>query len=182
MKKQKEKGKKASFTRKEDSSKDKDGPAATAEENQASTEQSEPGLATAIEDGKPEATKSDNDTSENQNDAPESSKEGPAEDSTVSATTPSKPTHNRQPSLSIQSRMRSTSFRRTSVSQNPISPSNNGPRSPTLPILSPEGDTVTDIYRKQASRLDELERENRRLAKEATGSSTRWKSMESELE
>lgn len=41
---------------------------------------------------------------------------------------------------------------------------------------------MTDIYRKQAARLDELERENRRLAKEASESEGRWKGMETELE
>lgn len=41
---------------------------------------------------------------------------------------------------------------------------------------------MTDIYRKQAARLDELEKENRRLAKEAGEAEGRWKSMEAELE
>ncbi|KAI9802645.1 MAG: hypothetical protein M1825_002667 [Sarcosagium campestre] len=67
----------------------------------------------------------------------------------------------RQPSISVQSRLRSSSFRK-SISQPPTSPSN-VLKSPTLPPLTPEGDTVSDIYRKQALRLDELEKENRRL-------------------
>lgn len=41
---------------------------------------------------------------------------------------------------------------------------------------------MTDIYRKQATRLDELEKENRRLAKEASEAEGRWKSIEAELE
>ena len=41
---------------------------------------------------------------------------------------------------------------------------------------------MTDIYRKQATRLDELEKENRRLAKEASEAEGRWKSLEAELE
>ena len=41
---------------------------------------------------------------------------------------------------------------------------------------------MTDIYRKQAARLDELEKENRRLAKEASEAEGRWKGMEAELE
>lgn len=96
--------------------------------------------------------------------------------------TPSKPLHNRQPSLSLQSRMRSSSFRRTSFSQAPLSPTTNAAKSPNLPPLSPEGDAVTEIYRKQASRLDELEKENRRLAKEARDSESRWRKTEDELE
>lgn len=96
--------------------------------------------------------------------------------------TPFKPPHTRQPSLSLQSRMRSSSFRRTSVSQGPLSPTTNATKSPSLPPLSSEGDAVTEIYRKQASRLDELEKENRRLAKEAGESESRWRKTEEELE
>lgn len=99
-----------------------------------------------------------------------------------SVQTPSKQTHNRQPSLSLQSQLRSSSFRRTSVSQAPTSPSLNGGRSPNLPVLSPEGDSLNEIYRKQASRLEELERENRRLAKDARENEARWKKTEEELE
>ena len=92
------------------------------------------------------------------------------------------PAHHRQPSLSLQSKMRSSSFRRTSMSQNPSSPSKNGAKSPILPMLSPDGDSVTEIYRKQAARLDELERENKRLAKEAQDSEGRWRKTEEALE
>lgn len=88
----------------------------------------------------------------------------------------------RQPSLSIQSKMRSSSFRRQSLSQGPLSPSANGPKSPDLPTLTPDGDSVNSIYRKQAARLDELERENRRLAKEAQENERRWRKTEDELE
>ncbi len=91
-------------------------------------------------------------------------------------------THNRHPSLSLQSQLRSSSFRRTSVSQAPTSPPPNVNTSPIIPLLSPEGDTVSEIYRKQTSRIDELERENRRLAKDASESETRWKKTEEELE
>lgn len=92
------------------------------------------------------------------------------------------PVHNRQPSLSIQSKMRSSSFRRQSLSQGPLSPSTNGAKSPDLPTLTPDGDSVNSIYRKQAARLDELERENRRLAKEAQENEKRWRKTEDELE
>lgn len=90
--------------------------------------------------------------------------------------------HNRQPSLSIQSKMRSSSFRRQSLSQGPLSPSANGTKSPDLPTLTPDSDSVNSIYRKQAARLDELERENRRLAKEAQENEKRWRKTEDELE
>lgn len=92
------------------------------------------------------------------------------------------PAHNRQPSLSIQSKMRSSSFRRQSLSQGPLSPGANGAKSPDLPTMTPDGDSVNSIYRKQAARLDELERENRRLAKEAQENEKRWKKTEEELE
>lgn len=88
----------------------------------------------------------------------------------------------RQPSLSIQSKMRSSSFRRQSLSQGPMSPIGNGSKSPDLPPLTPDGDTVNSIYRKQAGRLDELEKENRRLAKEAQENEKRWRKTEDQLE
>jgi hypothetical protein len=79
--------------------------------------------------------------------------------------------------------MRSTSFRRSPASTGE-SPGG-GVKSPTLPTLSPEGDTIADIYRKQSSRLDELEKENRRLAKEAKDweeKQVKWMQKEEELE
>ena len=41
---------------------------------------------------------------------------------------------------------------------------------------------MTEIYRKQAARLEELEKENKRLAKEARDSEGRWRKTEEELE
>lgn len=93
-----------------------------------------------------------------------------------------KPTHDRQPSISLQSKMRSSSFRRTSEGQRPLSPTTNLLKSPTLPPLSPDGDTIPDIYRKQANRLEELEKENKRLDKEAKDAEARWRKTEEELE
>lgn len=90
--------------------------------------------------------------------------------------------HTRQPSLSLQSRLRSSSFRRASGPQTPLSPNLNGSRAPNLPALSPDGDTVTEIYRKQAARLDELEKDNKRLSKEIETSENRWRKTEEELE
>jgi hypothetical protein len=80
--------------------------------------------------------------------------------------------HQRQPSLSLQSKMRSSSFRAAS----------GGPLSPNYAPFSPDGDTAPDIYRKQALKIEELEKENKRLAKEATDGERRWKKAEEELE
>ncbi|PBP20561.1 hypothetical protein BUE80_DR008687 [Diplocarpon rosae] len=77
----------------------------------------------------------------------------------------------RQASLSIQSKMRSSSFRQSSGG--PLSPGHG---------FSPDGDTAPDIYRKQAARIEELEKENKRLAKEASDGERRLKKAEEELE
>lgn len=66
--------------------------------------------------------------------------------------------------------MRSSSFR-----------SSSGPLSPGLGF-PPEENTAPEIYRKQAVRIEELEKENKRLAKEATDGERRWKKAEGELE
>jgi hypothetical protein len=80
------------------------------------------------------------------------------------------PLHGRQPSISLQSKMRSSSFR-----------ASGGPLSPGY-AFSPDGDTAPDIYRKQAIRIEELEKENKRLAKEASDGERRYKKAEEELE
>ena len=115
---------------------------------------------------------------------PDTKSEAKPEESTDDAAEPpaSHDAHNRQPSLSIQSKMRSSSFRRQSLSQGPLSPTVNGSKSPDLPTLTPEGDSINSIYRKQAARLDELEKENRRLAKEAQENEKRWRKTEDQLE
>ncbi|KAK5958162.1 hypothetical protein OHC33_000003 [Knufia fluminis] len=71
----------------------------------------------------------------------------------------------RQPSISLQSKIRSASFRHGAA--------------PTSPA---EGDDFPDIYRKQMARIEELENENKRLAKEAQESQNRWQKNEDELE
>lgn len=78
------------------------------------------------------------------------------------------PSHGRKASLSVQSKMRSSSFRQTGA----LSPG----------MFSPDGDTAPEIYRKQATRIEELEKENKRLAKEASDGEKRWKKAEEELE
>lgn len=93
----------------------------------------------------------------------------PAQDAEETISELPSSSHNRSPSLSQQSRMRSSSFRQSS----------GGLPSPSFP---PAGDTAPEIYRKQAMKIEELERENKRLAKEASEGEKRWKKAEEELE
>ncbi|GAQ07378.1 hypothetical protein ALT_4699 [Aspergillus lentulus] len=94
--------------------------------------------------------------------------------------------HTRQPSLSIQSKMRSSSFRKGSVSQGSAStsPSNalKSPSVPSLPPLTGNGDSVHEVYRKQSMRIEELEKENKRLEKQLEESTSRWRKTEEQLE
>lgn len=79
------------------------------------------------------------------------------------------------PSLSQQSKARSTSFRKGSISvSGPLSP---GPFSPG----AEGGETAPEIYRKHVSRIEELERENKKLSKEAADAEKRWQRAEEEL-
>ncbi|KAF1986469.1 hypothetical protein K402DRAFT_454439 [Aulographum hederae CBS 113979] len=87
-----------------------------------------------------------------------------------------KASHGRQPSLSMQSMMRSTSFRQAS-----------GATSPAAALKSPSmgadpGETAQDIYKKQAQRIEELEKDNKRLQTESEGADTRLQKAEEELE
>lgn len=83
--------------------------------------------------------------------------------------------HQRKPSLSVQSKMRSSSFRQSLTS--PLTTPGS-----KAPSFDPEEDTAPEIYRKQAARIEELERENKRLAKEVAEGEKRWKKAEEELE
>ncbi|PKS07776.1 hypothetical protein jhhlp_006384 [Lomentospora prolificans] len=74
-------------------------------------------------------------------------------------------------SLAQQSKMRSSSFRKGSIS---------GPLSPGL--SSPDGTTAPEIYRKHVARIEELEKENDRINKELADSDRRRKKAEEELE
>lgn len=84
---------------------------------------------------------------------------------------PSPSSHHRAPSMSQQSKMRSSSFRQSS----------GGLPSPGYGFPT-DGDTAPEIYRKQAMRIEELDKENKRLAKEAAEGEKRWKKAEEELE
>lgn len=90
--------------------------------------------------------------------------------------------HGRQPSLSIQSKMRSSSFRKISVSQGSVSPSPSTMRSPSLPPLNADGDSVQEVYRKQSTQIGELEKDNKRLEKELEEATGRWRKTEEQLE
>ncbi|KAK3327858.1 hypothetical protein B0T19DRAFT_422997 [Cercophora scortea] len=100
---------------------------------------------------------------------PEPADEAPI-DEDVEDSNPISPTHASPPSLAEQSKARSTSFRKASIS---------GPLSPGT--FSPEGETAPEIYRKHVSRIEELERENKRLAKESADAEKRWQKAEEEL-
>ncbi|PWY75121.1 hypothetical protein BO70DRAFT_364192 [Aspergillus heteromorphus CBS 117.55] len=92
-------------------------------------------------------------------------------------------THGRQPSLSIQSKMRSSSFRKGSVSQGSASPAPSASlKSPSLPPLSADGEAVQEVYRKQSTRIEELERDNKRLERELEETTGRWKKTDEQLE
>ena len=92
------------------------------------------------------------------------------EESAGSADTPVKPSHRRrQPSLSVQSKMRSSTFRQ-----------NAGITSPPLP--DSDGSSAPELFRKQSVRLDELDKENKRLERELQAADARWKKTEEQLE
>lgn len=91
--------------------------------------------------------------------------------------------HGRQPSLSIQSKIRSSSFRKTSVSQGSASPSS-ALKSPkeSLPPLTGDGESVHGVFQKQSTRIAELEKENKRLEKDLADATARWRKTEEQVE
>ncbi|KAH8811710.1 hypothetical protein F5884DRAFT_831487 [Xylogone sp. PMI_703] len=155
MKKKKKSG---SSAKKEEKAEKGESAADSADVEETKAEEPEP----AAEDTKEDEVKED---------AEKEGKESAATEEETVADLPTQPaSHQRQPSLSVQSKMRSSSFRSAS---GPLSPGN---------IYSPEGETAPDIYRKQALRIEELEKENKRLAKEVGEGEKRWKRAEEELE
>lgn len=96
-------------------------------------------------------------------------KQAAEDDKAVEDDKPSDASPSSTPSLAQQSKLRSTSFRAGSGS----SP---GPLSP-----DGAGDTAPDIYRKHVARIEELEKENKRLTKESGDAEKRWKKAEEEL-
>jgi hypothetical protein len=83
-----------------------------------------------------------------------------------------KASHGRKPSIAIESRQRSESFYRSGATGTPTSPN------PAIPT----GGVTSEVYREQALKIEELERENKRLAGEVQENQNRWKKGEEELE
>mgnify|MGYP003624087914 CR=1 FL=1 len=98
---------------------------------------------------------------------------GPVEDDDEPSELPTpKPSHGRKPSVAIESRQRSESFYRSGAANTPTSPS----------AVTPGGGITSEVYREQAQRIEELEKENKRLANEVEENQNRWKKGEEELE
>lgn len=55
-------------------------------------------------------------------------------------------------------------------------------RSPSLPPLNADGDSVQEVYRKQSTQIGELEKDNKRLEKELEEATGRWRKTEEQLE
>jgi hypothetical protein len=92
----------------------------------------------------------------------------PAEDDDEpSDLTVPKPSHGRKPSVAVESRQRSESFFRSGATGGP---------------LSPGGGVTSEVYREQQQKIEELEKENKRLASEVEENQGRWKKGEEELE
>jgi hypothetical protein len=92
------------------------------------------------------------------------------EPSELPTATTTGPSHARHSSIAVESRQRSASFYRASGT-------------PTSPTGAPPSLGVSgDIYREQAQRIEELERDNKKLAGEVEEGEKRWKSNEEELE
>lgn len=91
------------------------------------------------------------------------------------APSPEPSSHARKTSISLQSRQRSESFRQAGGTRSP--PTGN----PTLPPISAE-DEVQELYRKQHSRIEELEKENKALKEAQEGDRNRLTKLEEELE
>ena len=160
----KQKAKKGGATKKKDEK-----PEAAAEESSSHTEE------------KPEEVVEDEKTGDGEKDGEiEASAADDTADAEKDDKVPERPSpHGRQPSLSIQSKMRSDSFRRTSSTQGPGTPIKSPASS--FPPISP-GSDAHEVYKKQAARIEELERENKRLAGEAKDAETRWRKTEEQME
>ncbi|ORY13148.1 M protein repeat protein-like protein [Clohesyomyces aquaticus] len=137
------------------------------------------------EDSKPEAAEAESSTAapekpeeKTEDLAPEpieatSASPGPIEDDDEPAELPkTRPEHGRKPSVAVESRLRSASFYQGGAGNTPTSPT----------AITPGGDVSGDIYRKQAQRIEELERQNKKLTGEVSEAEKRWMKGEEELE
>jgi len=159
----KKKGKKGGTKKKDDKADDN-----TASEEKADGEQEE-AVDTKDDLAKPEAVDSTEPAPE-----AESSKPKVDGDNDEKAETES-PKVEHQPSLTLQSRQRSESFRKQSGVVSP------GLKAPTLPPLDSESE-VQEVYRKQATRIEELERENKSLKETQMEDAAKRSKTEEELE
>lgn len=83
-----------------------------------------------------------------------------------------KASHGRKPSVAVESRQRSESFYRSGAAGTPTSPGG----------LTPSGGITSEVYKEQAHKIEELEKENKRLAEEREELESKWKKGEEELE
>jgi hypothetical protein len=130
---------------------------------------------TAEADDGPTDDKTSDDTlpvADTTNDTIQDKTEETSEEAAVDDASAERPSHERKPSQSEQSRQRSASFRQNSGLTSPSLS-----KSPALPSISAE-DEVQEIYRKQASRIDELEKEN----KARQDAQTKLQKVQDELE
>jgi len=164
----------------DDTSKKEEAPAAAATSAEPGTPTSSTAGEGVAEGGKEERDKGE-DVSEVQEEKTEQApEEQPAEEAPAEAEEEPVPAPvTKTPSLAQQSKARSRSFRQGSISittgSTPLSPGG---------LISPVvegGETAPDIYRKQAQRIEELEKENKALAKEVRDVEKRWQRAEEEL-
>lgn len=120
-------------------------------------------------DEEAEASPGPTETLEHAEASSEKAAEGGEDSEKVDSKSAEKSEDGPQPTLAQQSKARSTSFRAGSVSADSASP------------FSPDGETAPDIYRKHVAKIEELERENKRLIRETADSEKRWKKAEEEL-
>lgn len=80
-----------------------------------------------------------------------------------------RPAHARKMSVAVESRQRSESFYRSGAMTSP-------------PPLTPGTGASSEIYREQAARIEELEKDNKRLETEVDEYQSRWRKGEEELE
>ncbi|KAF2126759.1 M protein repeat protein [Dothidotthia symphoricarpi CBS 119687] len=80
-----------------------------------------------------------------------------------------KPAHGRKMSVAVESRQRSESFYRSGATMSP-------------PPITPGGGASSEIYREQAERIEDLEKDNLRLTAEVEEYESRWRHGEEELE
>ena len=115
---------------------------------------------------------------------PEAPRDLPTEIAPEGATRPdiSRGVHANQPSLSVQSKLRSSSFRRSSTSQNATSPPSAIGKVSSLPPLTADGESAHEVFRKHTTRIEELEKDNKRLEREVEEANALCRRTEDQLQ